>query len=124
MQKNNNENFCSKREDAFLAHEKVLAQDQGGEKHFLFFKKKKRKVDQKNTFLKERFIKRTHVFSVFFFFWCIFSLHQKKLKKRNKTADETCENLLKKREILKTCVMFLLKRHFFFCERIDTKRHD
>ena len=51
----------------FLAHEKVLAQDQGGEKHFLFFQRRKRKVDQKNTFFKEWFIKRTHFFCFLFF---------------------------------------------------------
>ena len=45
--KNKTEHIVSKREKSFLAHEKVLAQDQGGEKHFLFFKKKKRKVEGK-----------------------------------------------------------------------------
>ena len=46
MQKYEGKHFFEKRENLF-AHEKVLAQDKGGEKHFLFFFPKKRKVDEK-----------------------------------------------------------------------------
>ena len=48
----------SKREKTLSAHEKVLAQDNGGEKHFLFFFQKKGKVDQKNTFLTGKVYKK------------------------------------------------------------------
>ena len=42
--KNKTEHIVSKRErENLFAHEKVSAQDKGGEKHF-FFKKKKRRV--------------------------------------------------------------------------------
>ena len=53
--------FFKKRENLF-AHEKVLAQDKGGEKHFLFFFFSKKK---------ERLIKRT-----FFVFFVIFYSNQ------------------------------------------------
>ena len=47
-----------------FAHEKVLAQDKGGEKLFFFLKREK--VDQKNFFLRKGF-KEHKIFSVFFF---------------------------------------------------------
>ena len=57
-----NENTFEKRGNLF-AHEKVLPQDKGGEKHFLFFQKKK-KVDQKNTFFFRKGLSKEHFFFV------------------------------------------------------------
>ena len=83
--------FFEKRENLF-AHEKVSAQDKGGEKHFLFFffQKKKGKVDQKNTFF-------------CFFLGCDFL----KKMRRNKTADETWELIEEEGEFKNMLVFFL-----------------
>ena len=102
---------------SFFAHEKVLALDKA-EKNISCLSKKERKVDQKNTFFFRKGLSKEHVFFLFSFFWCIFLCTKKKLKKRNKAADETCENWKKKRESFwKKYVMFLLKTHFFLRKR-------
>ena len=84
MQKPRMNTFFRKERTPFLLTNRVQLKMKA-RKHFLFFQKKE-----------ERLIKRTH-----FFIWKglkehflfgVFSFFTIKLKKRNKTADETCEN--------------------------------
>ena len=75
MQKNKNEHIFSKREDTFV-HTKRFQLKIKAEENISCFSKKG-KVVQKNT-----------LFFFCFLFWCGIFLHQK-IKKRNKTADDT-----------------------------------
>ena len=74
-----------------LAHQKVLALDTAEKNISCFSKKKRERLIKRILFFGKVYQKNT-IFSVFFFFGVFFFVQKKKLKKRNKTADETCEN--------------------------------
>ena len=74
--------FFFEKRGHFCAHKKVSAQDKGGEKHFLFFKKKG-KVDQKNIFLRNG-LSKEHIFSVFFFLVNFFFAQKKTKEEKQK----------------------------------------
>ena len=120
MQKKNTQEWkhvFEKRGNLF-GHEKVLAQDKGGEKHFLFREKgwskehilKKERAYQKNTFF------------CFLFFSGFFFCQKNKEVKQNSWWN--MRELIEEEGEFKKYVMFLLKTIFFFCKKIDTKRND
>ena len=72
MQKTRMKTFFRKERGNLFALEKISVQEKGGEKHFLFFQKKKGKVDPKNTFFQRKGLKE-HIFFVFFLVFFFFT---------------------------------------------------
>ena len=102
--------FFEKREETFLLTKRVQLKIKAEKTFLVFSKKKKRgKVDPKNTFYKEKFKKNT--FFLFSFWWNFF--FDKKTKEEKQNSWWTCENWLKKRESSKNMSCFSWRQTFF-----------